>query len=186
MPEIGHIIEVAIRVSPVISALAAIAAFIFSLKSYKRLIAKPVLSLDIIDENPSDLLRSFKLTIRNRGKKSAEDIRLSLQIPKGSGIEIRPNKNVKITDRDSVWKGIFFKYPEWEGPQQFWRIKQVPLHPHQEIRIGEVLVHPDWPGWQNTWTFIIWSLYAKDCAKLSGQIQIPIGSIGSGIWVTRN
>jgi hypothetical protein len=153
------------------------------------LLRKPDLSLDVIEATSEPyLLESFKVIIRNKGNKSAEDATILLKMPRNSNLEIVPNENeIEILHRDSVWKGLFGELPEWEGPEQSWHLKRGSLHPHQDVCIGNVFVHPSFPGWHGRrWTLIKWGIFAKDTKKFSGEIRIPIGGSRSGIWVTRD
>ena len=108
--------------------------------------AQPKLTLDTRDETAhNELLRDFKLIIPNDGKKSAEDVRIKLRKPARSGHEIRPNDSeVLISKEDSTFKGILFKYPGWNGPEESWSLKQTSLHPSQEVTIATVFIHPEW------------------------------------------
>jgi hypothetical protein len=181
-------LEFFIKFAPIVGAVATVGMLIFHLLKI-LLRPKPDLLLGFMNENPEqDLLTSFKLMIQNNGKKSAEEVTIWLQTHKRSGIEIRPMSNrVEITDRDSLWKGVIFEYPAWDGPEHFWRLVHNSVHPHQGIPIGQVLVHPDWPGWEDQkWTFIKWNIFTKDTQRSSGKIHIPIRDTGSGLWATRN
>jgi hypothetical protein len=179
------VIEIVTQIAKALATMTSVAARIVQPKSRLRLIATPNLELPMTYEDHSfRVLFSFRLIIRNEGKKSAEDVRLWLRVPQKSGIEIKPKeKHVEITDGDSVNKGIWVKYPGWKGPEQFWRVRQGLVHPNEELRVADVLIHPDWPGWnEQPWTFIEWSICARDSKEFSGKIWIPIGGAASEIW----
>ncbi len=153
------------------------------------LLRRPDLALEVIEATPEPyLLESFRIRLKNQGNKSAEEVKVGLLTHQGSGLEMRPNQSqVEIIDRDPIARGVFFVYPEWEGPEQLWRLTQISLHPHENVTIGTVLVHPEWPGWEGwKWTFIKWQILAKDSKKISGKVQIPVGGSASDIWVSRD
>lgn len=134
----------------------------------------------------ADLLTLFDLSIKNRGKKSVEQVEIRLSKKPNCNVTIEPNlNNVKMIEPDSVWKGIFLKHRGWDGPQQRWQLNN-PLHPNHEILIARIQVNPDWPGWQECKsTCIECSIYSKDTKGTSWTIKIPIGLGGGKLKVKK-
>lgn len=187
MPRIKDMIESLTQIAPVVSAIAAIGAFIFSLKSYLRLRANPKLRVGLIDDSLSpDLLTFFRLTVRNDGEKSARDVTVWIWKPIDAGQSITHiESQVEVVEEDSSWKGLFFKRPG-QGHEKLWRLKTPMIHPGQEIKVAEVQVHPDWTGWKDTgWTVIVWKIFSADSAEASGKIMIPVGGSGANLWSTK-
>lgn len=184
MPRIEDMIDSLTQIAPVVSALAAIGAFIFSLKSYLRLTVKPDLHVGMIDGSLSpDLLTFFRLTVRNDGRKSAREVMVWIWKPVEAGHSITHiESHVEVVEEDSMWKGLIFRRPG-EGHERLWRLKTQTIHPGQEVKIAEVEVHPDWRGWGDTkWTSIVWKVFSADSADSSGKVMIPVGGSGANLW----